>query len=146
LDKFIKTEGGAFVVEGWIASPDPDRKTFQSSGKFIGLSSEMDKVIKRYKDQGNDWKVLRDELNLGENVDLSNERIAYVKLPPDDKRFQYEMPTGNEAGAYQGEWIPGGFTKNGTIEATLTGGNVIKHDGDVDNIISMFNKKSELLQ
>jgi hypothetical protein len=146
LDRF-KTEGGSFVVvEGWISSPNPARQTFQPSGKFVGLRSEMDQVIKKYKDSGNDWKVLRDELNLGDNVDLSNERISYVKLPPEDKRFQYELPTGNEPGAYEGEWVPGGFTKNGTAEATLTGGDKIKHNGDIDNIINIFGDNAERLQ
>ena len=146
LDKF-KKEGGAFVVvEGWISSPDPARQTFQPRGKFVGLSSEMDLIIEKYKKSGNDWKVLRDELNLGENIDLSNERIAYVKIHPEDERFQYEMPTGNESGAYQGEWVPGGFTKNGTAEATLTGGDKIKHDGNIDNLNNTFGNNSERLQ
>ncbi|EHI74453.1 Uncharacterised protein [Streptococcus criceti] len=29
------------------------------------------------------------------------------------------MPSGNEAGAYQGDWIPGGYTKGGTPEAII---------------------------
>ena len=146
LDRF-KEEGGAFiVVEGWIASTDPSRQTFQPSGKFVGLKSEMDVVIQKYKESGNDWKVLRDELNLGEDVDLSNERIAYVKLPPDDKRFQYNIPTGNEAGAYKAEWVPGGFTKSCTTEATLDGGHKIRHDSKVGNIVDMFDSSAEILQ
>ncbi len=61
-------------------------------------------------------KILRDELNLGKNTDLSGSRFSYVKLPPGDKRFSYKMPTGNEGGAYKGEWVPGGLTKSGTSE------------------------------
>lgn len=146
LDKF-KNEGGAFIaVEGWIKSDRPDRQSFQESGKFVGLSSEMDEVIVKYKSSGNDPNVLRDELNLGENVDLSNEKIVYVKIPPDDERFGYEMPTGNEPGALEGEWVPGGYTKNGTSEAVLTGGDNIKHNGDVNNISDMFGSNAEALQ
>ncbi|WP_281648771.1 hypothetical protein [Parendozoicomonas sp. Alg238-R29] len=146
LQKF-ENEGGAFiVVEDWIISDNPDRQSFQEAGKFVGLSSEMDVVIAKYKAAGNDWRVLRDELNLGETTNLENVRIAYVKIPPRDPEFSYEMPTGNEYGAYEHEWVPGGFTKSGTREATLTGGDKIVHNGNVDNIINMFSNSSELLQ
>ncbi|MCG6202781.1 RHS repeat domain-containing protein, partial [Psychromonas antarctica] len=144
LAKF-ENEGGAFIqVEAWL--DNPEYPSYQSKGKFVGLKSEMDLVIAKYKASGNDWKVLRDELNLGENEDFSNTRIVYVKLPPKDPRFNYEMPTGNENGAYEGEWVPGGYTKNGTAEATLTGGDNIVHDNNVDNIVELLDGNAELLQ
>jgi len=144
LDKFNQ-EGGAFVViEDWI--DNPSYKSFPKDGKFVGLSSEMDNVIRSYKESGNDWKVLRDELNLGENVDLSSTRISYVKIEPGDPRFQYSIPTGNEKGAYPNEWVPGGLTKSGTREATMSGGDIINHDNNIDNLNKVPGLNVEQLQ
>lgn len=106
----------------------------------------MDEVIKKYKESGKDWRVLRDELNLGENADLSNEHIVYVTLPPKDPRLSYEMPTGNEPGSYEGEWVPGGYTKNGIAEASLIGGDKIKHNSNVDDISNLLGDNVERLQ
>ncbi|CCU73181.1 hypothetical protein [Thalassolituus oleivorans] len=132
LNKF-KEEGGAFIViEEWISAPE--YTSFPKDGKFVGLSSEMDQVVTKYKDSGGDWRVLRDELNLGENTDLSSAKISYVKLSPNDPSFEYSMPNGNERGAYEHEWVPGGLTKSGTSEATLSGGDRIIHNNNVDNL------------
>jgi RHS repeat-associated protein len=75
------TEGGAFiVVESWTAG---SRYPGLPPRKFVGLSSEMDDVVKKYETSG-DWRVLRDDLNLGDDVDLSNDKIMYVKIDPGD--------------------------------------------------------------
>lgn len=78
----------------------------------------MDDVIRKYKASG-DWRVLRDELNLGPNTDLSGEDIFYVNISGNDTRFSFDMPNGREAGVIEGEWVPGGLTKNGVPEAAL---------------------------
>ena len=144
LAKF-EEQGGAFIqIQDWIK--DPKYIAYQSEGKFVGLPSEMELIISKYKASGNNWKILRDELNLGANVDLSNSKIVYVKLPPKDPRFKYSMPTGNEIGAYKNEWVPGGFTKNGTSEAILSGGDKIIHNNNVNNLLKLFPDTSELLQ
>jgi hypothetical protein len=144
--KRFREEGGAFIViEKWIKSDRPDRQAFQKEGKFVGLRSEMDKLVEEYKNNGNDWRILQDKLNLGKEIDLSDTRIAYVKLPVGEK-FDYKMPTGNEPGAYDGEWVPGGYTKNGLSEASLIGGDVIEHKGNIDNIIIMFGDNAEIIK
>ena len=97
----------------------------------------MDDVIKKYEDTS-DWKVLRDELNLGDGVDLSKDKIMYVKIDPGDTRFKYEIPTGNEPGAIPGEWVPGGKTKSGTTEAALVGSEKITHDKSLAGYENMF--------
>ena len=104
----------------------------------------MDEVITKYKAQGNDWTVLRDELNLGASTDLTNEEIFYIKINGDDARFSYELPNGNEGypnpsgGAIVGEWKPGGYTKNGTAEAALIGSENIVHNKDIDQLLNNF--------
>ncbi len=131
----FETEGGAFiVVESWTTG---SRYPGLPPRKFVGLSSEMDEVIKKYEDTG-DWKVLRDELNLGDGVDLSKEKIMYVKIDPGDTRFKYEIPIGNEPGAIPGEWVPGGKTKSGTTEAALVGSEKITHDKSLAGYEKMF--------
>ncbi len=144
LAKFENEGAGIIVIEDWINNPK--YKTLSPDGKFVGLGSEMDLLIEKYKASGGDWKVLRDGLNLGENVTLEDSRIAYVKTMPKDPRFEYKIPTGNEGGAYEGEWIPGGYTKAGTSEATMSGGEHIVHNNNIDNLSKVDNIYVEKLQ
>lgn len=76
---------------------------------------------------------------------MSNERIVYVTPTPEDPRFSYEMSTGNEPGAYEGEWVPGGYTKNGTDEISLIGGDKIKHNSNVDDVSKLLGDNVERL-
>ncbi|MEC8103860.1 MAG: hypothetical protein VX133_08990 [Pseudomonadota bacterium] len=144
LAKFENEGAGIIVIEDWISNPK--YKTLSPDGKFVGLGSEMDILIEKYKVSGGDWKILRDGLNLGENVMLEDSRIAYVKTKPKDPRFEYSIPTGNEGGAYEGEWIPGGYTKAGTAEATMSGGEHIVHNNNIDNLSKIDNIYVEKLQ
>ena len=82
--------------------------------------------------------MLRDELSLGENVDLSKDEILYVTVAPDDSRFVYELPSGREAGAYYGEWVPGGRTKGGTQEASLVGSEKVTHKNSLEELQKQF--------
>lgn len=68
----------------------------------------MDQLVIEFKASGGDWKVLRDGLNLGDEAMLEDSRIMYIKTNPGDPRFKFDIPTGNEGGAYQGEWVPAG--------------------------------------
>ena len=121
----FEAEGASFiVVESWTTS---SRHAGLPPRKFVGLTSEMDNVIEEYEKSG-DWKVLVERLNLGEDVDLTNDKIMYVKVDPGDSRFRYEMPTGNEPGAIPGQWVPGGKTKSGITEAALVGSEKITHN------------------
>ena len=127
-------EGGSFIaIKSWIEGGHanlPPRK-------FVGLTSEMDDVVAKYRAAGNDWKVLNRELNLGSN-DLSRDTIYIVKIKPNDPRFRYEMPNGQERGAYPNEWVPGGHTKSGTKEAALIGSESITHNSNLDTLLSNF--------
>ncbi|BBM02228.1 RHS repeat-associated core domain-containing protein [Microbulbifer sp. GL-2] len=140
LDKFQNEGAGFIAIQGWMENPEyptlPPRK-------FVGLRSEMDAVIEKYESSGRDWTVLRDELSLG-NVDLSDEKIVYVVIEPGDTRFTYDIPDGREAGAYEGEWVPGGKTKGGTSEAALVGSEKIAHDNSADELMNNFSKSKRI--
>lgn len=103
----------------------------------------MDTVVAKYKASGGNWQVLNKELNLGAS-DLSSAKIYLVKIKPDDPRFKYEIPNGNEAGAYPKEWVPGGETKSGTKEAALIGSEKINHGADMDKLLSQFDDWEQL--
>ena len=134
--QLFNEEGSAFIaIQGWMENPE---YTTLPQRKFVGLRSEMDEVISKYEASGGDWKVLVEELSLGKNVDLSKEKIAYVVVEPGDERLAYDIPTGRERGAYENEWVPGGKTKGGTVEAALVGAEDIVHDNDVDNLVKQF--------
>ena len=143
INKF-KQEGASFiVVKSWI---EEGRFPAFPPRKFVGLKSDMDRVISRYKQNG-DWKILRDELNLGAETNLANEEIYYVKVNSNDNRFQFDMPNGNEAGAIVGEWVPSGTTKNGITEAALIGCETCIHDNKIETLLQFFgNEKWEKIK
>ncbi|WP_259395148.1 polymorphic toxin type 15 domain-containing protein [Pseudoalteromonas sp. SR43-5] len=112
--------------------------------KFVGLKSEMDAIIAKYTQSGNDWRILRDELSLGENTDLSNDEITYITVEPGDERFKYDIPNGREGGAYDGEWIPGGKTKGGITEAALINSETVVHNNSLEELSSNFESTEKL--
>ena len=134
----FNNEGSAFIaVKSWTEGGNPVYITLPER-KFVGLRSEMDQIIASYRGNGNDWTVLRDELNLGSSTSLEGEEIYYIKIAPDDSRFSYEIPTGDEAGAIPGEWIPGGYTKNRTKESVLVGAENVVHNKSIIELLSNF--------
>jgi len=137
INKFQQEGAGFIVVKSWTEGGNPIYTTLPSR-KFVGLRSEMDAVIANYKAQGNDWTVLRDELNLGSNTNLANEEIYYIKINGNDSRFSFDVPNGNEGGAIVGEWVPGGYTKNGTAEAALVGAENIVHNKNMNQLLNNF--------
>jgi hypothetical protein len=96
----------------------------------------METVISKYHSNGNDLKILRDELNLDDV--LASDEIYYIKIEKNDSRFKFAMPSGNEDGAFVGKWVPGGYTKNGVAEAVLVGSEKIIHNRDIDQLLSNF--------
>lgn len=135
IHKFNSEGAGFIAIQGWMENPDHPRLPPR---KFVGLRSEMDSIIEKYEASGNDWKILVKELSLGEGTDLSKESIAYIVIEPGDSRVSYDIPSGKEAGAYDGEWIPGGKTKGGTTEAALVNSDNIFHDNDIDELSKKF--------
>ena len=69
---------------------------------------------------------------------LSVEEIYYIKIDGNDARFNFDIPNGNEGGAIPGEWIPGGYTKNGVAEAALIGSENIIHNKDLNQLLNNF--------
>lgn len=55
------------------------------------------------------------------------------------------MPTGNEFGAYPGEWVPDGESKGDIREAVLKGADNIKHDGDIYTLGAQFENMELIL-
>ncbi|KOY87185.1 hypothetical protein AD998_14445 [bacterium 336/3] len=143
IDKFKKEGAGFIVVKSWTEN---GRYGAMPARKFVGLRSEMDAVIAKYKASGNDWKVLRDELNLGHTTDLSLEEIYYIKVDGADPRFNFEVPNGNEAGAIIGEWVPGGYTKNGVMEAALINSETVIHNKDINQFLNNFTSQWEKIK
>ncbi|EMY3553648.1 hypothetical protein ABF190_001393 [Flavobacterium psychrophilum] len=145
INKF-KIEGAGFIViKSWTEGGDPLRKAWPSR-KFVGLRSEMDAIIARYKASGNDWKILRDELNFEPSTNFSAEEIYYIKIDGNDTRFSFDVPNGNEPGAIVNEWVPGAYTKSGTSEAALIGSDNIIHNKSIDQLISNFAGKWEKIK
>ncbi|RMP64723.1 hypothetical protein ALQ18_02250 [Pseudomonas marginalis pv. marginalis] len=128
------------VIESWITCSSypsfPQRK-------FVGLTSEMEEVVAKYRAAGNDWNVLNKELNLGAKT-LEGEGIYIVKVKPDDPRFSYEVPNGKENGACPNEWVPGGATKSGTTEAGLIGSESVTHNSDISTLLKNFHHWEKL--
>lgn len=143
--KKFQQEGASFIaVRSWTEGGNPKYRSLPSR-KFVGLRSEMDQVISEYRSSG-DWRVLRDKLNLGATTDLSSDEIYYIKIDPNDPRFSFEMPSGNEGGAIDGEWKPGGFTGNGIQEAGLEGSQNVIHNKDINVLVDQFNGNAEQIK
>lgn len=137
IDKFNQEGAGFIVVKSWTEGGNP-LYTALPARKFVGLKSEMDAIVAKYQSQNNDWTVLRDELNLGANTNLEFEEVYYITIQPNDARFSYDVPNGNEGGAIPNEWEPGGFTKNGIREAALIGSENIIHNKDISILLANF--------
>ncbi len=138
MQKF-NAKGGAFIViESWTTG---SRFSTLPPRKFVGLPSEMRPVISNFESSG-DVAILNDQLNLGldsvELAELQTDRIMYVEIEPGDPRFSYDMPSGNEFGAIEGEWKPGGKTKAGVSEAALVGSENIDHGNSLSGYSKNF--------
>ncbi|MFN8297446.1 MAG: hypothetical protein U0T69_14705, partial [Chitinophagales bacterium] len=135
INKFNQ-EGGAFVIRKSDLS-NPEYITL-APRKFMGLKSEMDAVMKKYKDAGNNPQVLIDELDLGAKYfDRPNDEVYFVTVEP-NRGFKFELPTGNEKGAYVGEWVPGGYTKHGTAEAVISNSGNYTHNNNFETFKGFF--------
>jgi hypothetical protein len=142
----FKTEGAAFIaIKSWTEGGAPQFTTLPPR-KFVGLRSEMDKVISDYKAAGNDWTILRDRLSYPPSTDFSAEEIYYIKIDGSDSRFTFEVPNGNESGAIVGEWVPGGFTKAGTSEAALVGSEKVVHNKSINTLVNNFSGNWEKIK
>lgn len=135
INKFNQ-EGGAFIIrKSDIINPNYNKLVDR---KFIGLKSEMETVINKYKNAGKDKQILIDELDLGNNYFSSaNDDVFLVTVEP-NKGFVFDIPTGNEIGAYVGQWVPGGYTKHGTAEAVISNSSNFVHNNNFETFKSIF--------
>jgi len=139
---FWRSGCAVVVIKGWtVSNPKyhnwPDRK-------FVGVTYEMDSLIEAYHKAGDDLNVLNDALDLGSSADeLSQQEIYYIKIAPKDRRFRYDFPDGNENGAYEGFWVPGGLTKHGVKECVLTRASKVTYQtNDMESFLRNFDSKN----
>jgi RHS repeat-associated protein len=142
----FKEQGATIVQPGSFLDPKSEFKTWPP-GKFAGLPEDMEPIISEFKRTG-DHQVLNEKLALGlkdeKFKEFTEQPILVIRVAPNDPRFKFEMPTGNEHGAYPGEWVPGGESKGGIREAVLKGAEDIRHNNDIHQLASQF-KNSEIL-
>ncbi|MEZ9229622.1 hypothetical protein AB4259_00875 [Vibrio amylolyticus] len=145
-EALFKKEGAAFI-EFEYKLDNPIYKSL-AERKFAGLPKDMKKIVEEYKSSGNDARILNKRLNLGlsdaQIEEVSKGKILFVKVDPDDPRFKFKMPNGNEVGAFRNEWVPGGLTKDGTREIVIEGAGNIIHNNSIDRLKLSF-KNSEYL-
>ena len=75
--------------------------------------AEFERVM---NETGGDLSKLDDLLSFGGTLRNSNPEdwdIAFISNP------QVRMPTGNESGAFDNLWVPGGYTGGGVAEAVM---------------------------
>jgi hypothetical protein len=140
IAKFEK-EGGAFIIK--LRDLYNEKHATLAPRKFIGLKSEMDVIISKYNKSNKNLQILIDELDLGSDYFENSDEVYYVIVKP-DKGFEFDIPTGNEVGAYEGYWVPGGYTKHGTAEAVISNSANFKHNNKLNTFIEIFGKDNVL--
>lgn len=145
LNRF-KTEGGAMLVR---KNRDITKSTYVGfvNNKFIGLKSEMDALVNEFNKSGKDITILKDKLGLTENWFEGVDELYLVYIKP-ELGFKFDIPSGNELGAYKGLWKPGGYTNNGLAEAIVTnmGDNIYKHYNNWDTFLSTFGGSNNVIK
>ena len=139
INKFNQ-EGGAFIIRLRDLS-NPNYATI-APRKFIGLKSEMDAVITKFNKSGKDLNVLVEELDLG-NYFKPGDEVFYVTVEG-NKGFVFDIPNGNEGGAYAGYWVPGGYTKHGTREVVISNAESFSHNNSLQTFINIFGTNNVL--
>ena len=133
LAKFER-EGGAFIIR----KRDIVESIYitMAPRKFIGLRSDMEGVIRKYNDSNKNLNILIEELDLGKDYFKATDEVFLIKVPP--KKFIFDFPSGNEVGAYDELWIPGGYTIHGTREAVISNSENLIHNKDWNTFINFF--------
>ena len=113
----LELEGGGFVIR--LRDLTKPRYKTLAPRKFIGLRSEMDEVIRLFDSSNGDLNVIVNKLDLGDTYLEPGDKLFYVKFDY-NRGFRFDLPNGNEDGAYPGLWRPGGYTKSGTYAVSYT--------------------------
>ena len=113
LSRFNEEGGSFIVVKSWIEGGG--YKQFPLK-KYAMLKSDMKSALSKYKVTKR-VENLEDALGYsrGDLLGLENELFVFF---PDSKKFNFEIPDGNEIGA-NNLWEPGGKTSGGYKEAVL---------------------------
>ena len=110
INKFNQ-EGGAFIIRKSDIISNPEHVTI-APRKFIGSKSEMEGVLSKYNAAEKNPQVLIDDLDLGNNYfSRPNDEVYFVIVEP-NKGFHFDMPTGNEIGAYDTYGVSCSYKKN----------------------------------
>ena len=138
LNKF-RSEGGAFIIR----KRDIEEGNFITLAprKFVGLESEMKVVMDKYYQAGAETKILIEELDLGDGYFKITDEVFLVNVEPNGK-FEFDLPNGNEGGAYEGFWVPGGFTAHGISEAVLSNSGNFTHNQNWQTFVDLFGKQN----
>jgi hypothetical protein len=136
-NKFM-TEGGAMLVR---RNRDVTKSPFVGfvQNKFVGLKSEMDKLVVDFNKSGKNYEVLKEKLALTDDWFEGVDELYIVYIKP-ELGFNFDIPSGNEFGAFKGLWKPGGYTANGLSEAIVPNmnENKFKHFNSWDNFKTIF--------
>ncbi len=140
--EFWRSGCAVVVIKAWTVS-NPKYNSWPSR-KFVGQVGEMDSLIDAFHKSGDDLNVLNDALALGSSADeLNSQEIYYIKIAPKDRRFRYDFPDGNESGAYEDLWVPGGRTMQGVKECVLTRADKVTYKtGDFESFLKNFDSKN----
>ena len=136
---YFEETGSAFIIRKRDII-DPNAHPTLAPRKFVGLLSEMEVVFQKFKNSGDDTRILIEELDLGDNYIQQLDEVFFVKIEPGDSRFVYGIPSGNEFGAYEGLWEPGGKTKHGTLEAVLVNADQFNFSKSWDSFLEIFGR------
>ena len=136
----LNQEGGLFIMR----RSDINNLAYQNlvDRKFIGLKSEMEAVLQRYRASNGNKQVLIDELDLGENYFNRINDEFYIVEVKTNSHFEFDIPNGNESGAYSDLWVPGGYTKHGTFEVVISNSKNFKHNNDFNTYKSIFGNEN----
>ncbi|MEC7546913.1 MAG: ADP-ribosylglycohydrolase family protein [Pseudomonadota bacterium] len=140
------TGGGPFKLKAGEWTDDSSMMqclahSLTRTGEF-DLKDQVDLYTKWWKEGA--FSVTANCFDIGMTVQSALQEYQQTGNPeagPDDP-----YSAGNEGGAYEGEWIPGGYTKAGTAEATMSGGEHIVHNNNIDNLSKIDNIYVEKLQ
>ena len=115
-----KSPGGNTV--GRFQDYNSGSKTYQSS-EFFSPKSSVDDLVANSKTQPDSVKYIVEQQGLGDNEykKFKNGLVRYDVDGSEIDSLGIRIPSGNEPGAFDLDWIPGGKTSGGTPEAILSG-------------------------
>lgn len=82
--------------------------------------------------------IIAQKLDLGDSYFNELDDELYVVFVDPAKGFRFDMPNGNEIGAYEGLWVPGGKTGNGTLEAVILDSDNLVHNNNWSEILKYY--------